>query len=40
MATIKVILWCVLILAGVGYWRFAHAQVMPPHHIGAPNIKA
>jgi len=31
MATIKVILWCVLILVGVGYWRFAHAQVMPPH---------
>ena len=30
MATIKVILWCVLILAGVGYWRFAHAQGLPP----------
>jgi hypothetical protein len=26
MATIKVILWCVLILAGIGYWRYAHAE--------------
>ena len=30
MATIKVILWCVLILAGVGYWRYAHAE--PARH--------
>jgi hypothetical protein len=30
MATLKVILWCVLILLGVGYWRYAHAQAMPP----------
>jgi hypothetical protein len=33
MATIKVILWCVLILAGVGYWRYAHAEPMPLHHV-------
>jgi len=32
MATIKVILWCVLILAGVGYWRYAHAEPMPQRH--------
>ena len=38
MATIKVILWCVLILVGVGYWRFAHAQVMPPHHTESLNM--
>jgi hypothetical protein len=32
MATIKVILWCMLILAGVGYWRYAHAApVFAPH---------
>jgi hypothetical protein len=35
MATIKVILWSILILAGVGYWRYAHAQAMPPSHIAA-----
>ena len=28
MATIKVILWCVLILLGGGYWRYAHAEPM------------
>ena len=32
MATIKVILWSVLLLAGVGYWRYAHAEAMPPRH--------
>jgi hypothetical protein len=32
MATIKVILWCVVILAGVGYWRYAHAAPILPHH--------
>jgi len=26
MATIKVILWCILILTGVGYYRYAHAE--------------
>ena len=30
MATLKVILWSVLILLGVGYYRYAHAQTMPP----------
>ena len=30
MATIKVILWSILLLAGVGYWRYAHAEAMPP----------
>ena len=33
MATIKVILWCVLILAGIGYWRYAHAQDIAPHPV-------
>ena len=32
MATIKVILWCVLILTGVGYWRYAYAEPMQPRH--------
>jgi hypothetical protein len=35
MATIKVILWSVLILAGVGYWRYAHAATVPPIAITA-----
>lgn len=34
MATLKVILWSVLILLGVGYWRYAHAQAMPPRPAG------
>lgn len=33
MATIRVILWCVLILAGVGYWRYAHAAPMLSGHM-------
>ena len=33
MATIKVILWCILLLGGIGYWRYAHAEAMPPRHI-------
>ena len=32
MATIKVILWSILILVGVGYYRYAHAQAMPSSH--------
>jgi hypothetical protein len=32
MATIKVILWSVMILAGVGYWRYAHAEPVPQRH--------
>jgi hypothetical protein len=35
MATIKVILWSVLILASIGYWRYAHAATMPPVTIAA-----
>lgn len=30
MATIKVILWSILILAGVGYYRYAHAEPLSP----------
>ena len=33
MATIKVILWSVLLLAGVGYWRYAHAEPPPQHGV-------
>ena len=35
MATIKVILWCVLILAGIGYWRYAYAQSLAPHPVAS-----
>jgi len=39
MATIKVILWSVLILAGVGYWRYAHAEPMPARHAWAESAR-
>ena len=39
MATIKVILWCVMILAGVGYWRYAHAATMPPHPVASELVR-
>ena len=37
MATIKVILWSILILVGVGYWRYAHAApLLAPHAMQQP----